>query len=329
MIRSLFAATLLMTTQAVAQAPVLDTIVDDHILPGYRLLFEEAGQLVEAAQNTCDPTDDTLRAAYHDAFDAWVGVSHLRFGPSEENDRAFALAFWPDPRGSTPKTLARLIANNDEVVSDPNTFETVSVAARGFYALEFLLYDPQFTDGPTVEYRCALLRAISEDIFRRSVEIRSSWRDAYGDLIRTPNNDIYRTDAEAAQQLFTALVTGLEFTETQRLARPLGTFERPRPNRAEARRSGRSLRHVVLSLEATRDLAFLISADADLDADFAEAIERAISLDDPVFASVADPAQRFKIEVLQQNVTTLRRYLLEQIGPRFGITAGFNSLDGD
>ncbi|HBR37591.1 MAG TPA: peptidase M75, partial [Sulfitobacter pontiacus] len=54
-----------------------------------------------------------------DAFDAWIAVSHLRFGPSETDNRAFALAFWPDSRGATPKTLAGLITDADPVGRDP------------------------------------------------------------------------------------------------------------------------------------------------------------------------------------------------------------------
>ncbi|MEL7027578.1 MAG: imelysin family protein, partial [Pseudomonadota bacterium] len=231
--------------------------------------------------------------------------------------------------GSTPKTLATLVRKRDDVVNAPDDFATVSVAARGFYALEFLLFDEGFFQPEDAAFRCALLQAITADIASNAAAILANWQNEYADLITTPGNDTYRTSTEAAQQLFTALTTGLEFTETTRLGRPLGTFERPRPNRAEARRSGRSLRHVVLSLEANRELAFLIAADPALDQDFADALEAAIALDDPVFSGVADPARRFRIEVLQQRVTNLRRYLLEQVGPRFGITAGFNSLDGD
>ncbi len=53
------------------------------------------------------PGDPVLTEAYHAAFDAWIKTSHLRFGPSEVNDRAFALAFWPDSRGQYPRRWRR------------------------------------------------------------------------------------------------------------------------------------------------------------------------------------------------------------------------------
>ncbi|MEM1075342.1 MAG: imelysin family protein [Pseudomonadota bacterium] len=317
-------------TSAAAQAPDARRIVQEHVLPRYQMLADDTSALMATAQAQCVADSAPLRAAYHTAFDAWIGVSHLRFGPSEQNDRGFALAFWPDPRGSTPKTLATLIQDQDPVAQDADAFATVSVAARGFYALEFLLFDAQFAEGENAEYRCVLTQAITRDIAANAQAILSDWQNGYAALMTEAGNDTYRTDTEAAQQLFTALSTGLEFTSGTRIARPLGTFDRPRPNRAEARRSERSLRHVVLSLEATRELAALISGDdAAVDAAFEVALGRAQDVDDPVFGTVADPQSRFRVEVLQQSINSIRRLLAEEIGPRLGITAGFNSLDGD
>jgi len=320
----------LLASPAAADAPDIRAIVEGRILPGYETLALEAADLSKAAQDNCTPGNEELTTAYHDAFDAWVSVSHLRFGPSEQNDRAFALAFWPDPRGSTPKALATMIRDEDTAVDDAETFETVSIAARGFYALEFLLFDPQFASGEAGGYSCRLVQAVTTDIAMTSEAILAGWRDGYADLMTDADNDTYRTSTEAAQQVFTALSTGLEFTSQTRLGRPLGTFDRPRPNRAEARRSERSLRHVILSLAATRDLASLLSnGDSSIDAAFEMAIERAEALDDPVLAGVADPQSRFQVEVLKQNIETIRRMLIEDLGPSLGITAGFNSLDGD
>ena len=326
------AIVILACAPAFADAPDLKAIVDTHVLPGYRTLAEEAETLASAASSDCRPDNPALRAAYHQAFDAWVGVSHLRFGPSEHDDRAFALAFWPDPRGSTPKSLAALVRDEDPVVTSKDEFATVSVAARGFYALEFLLFDVHYIqmEGAAADYRCALIQAVSRDISTNAAEILADWGNGYSELIGNPGNDSYRSAREAARQFFTALSTGLEFASVTRIGRPMGTFERPRPKRAEARRSGRSLRHVMLSLEATQDLAMLLSGgDERLDEAFETAISRAKELDDPVFAGVSDPQGRFRVEVLQQEIDDIRRRLAENLGPSLGISAGFNALDGD
>ena len=324
------AAAIIIAAPAIADQPDIRAIVESHILPGYEVRALEASELADAASENCALENPSLIEAYHEAFDAWVKVSHLRFGPSEQDDRAFALAFWPAPRGATAKALSVLIRNEDPAVSDAQAFRTVSIAARGFYALEFLLFDPQFSPVDASDYHCRLIQAVATGIAMTSEAIHADWVEGYADLMVNAENETYRTSTEAARQLFTALSTGLEFTSQTRLGRPMGTFERPRPNRAEARRSERSLRHVVLSLEATWELAALISNENDtLGTAFQTAIGRAAALDDPVFAGVAEPQGRLRIEVLQQNIEEIRTILAEDVGPALGISAGFNSLDGD
>ncbi|SNS53377.1 imelysin family protein [Antarctobacter heliothermus] len=316
--------------RAWAQTPDVAAIVDGHVLPHYRALASESAELAGAAAADCAPDSVQLRTAYGDAFDAWIAVSHLRFGPSEADDRAFALAFWPDSRGATPKALGRLISAEDPVIASLEAFQTVSIAARGFYAMEFMLYDPQFASVGDADYRCSLVQVMAADIAGNGAAILAGWEDGYADLMRQAGNDTYRTPDEAAKQLFTALSTGLEFTADTRLGRPLGSFDTPRPNRAEARRSGRSLRHVVLSLRALRDLAARLSGgDAGLDAAFARALQRADLLDDPVFAGVSDPQGRLRVETLHQRISEIREHVSSQLGPRLGIAAGFNAMDGD
>lgn len=75
--------------------PQVDAAVQDHILPRYAHLTEMTSDLVAAG---CD-----AQAAWEDAAEAWIAVSHLRFGPSETDNRAFALAFWPIRAGRPPK----------------------------------------------------------------------------------------------------------------------------------------------------------------------------------------------------------------------------------
>ncbi|MEZ5714917.1 MAG: imelysin family protein [Paracoccaceae bacterium] len=311
-------------------------VLDRHILPGFTRFAAEAEVLKDAAEADCAPRSPALRAAYHAAFDAWLGVSHLRFGPTEAEDRAFALAFWPDTKGFTPKSLGSLIAAEDPVVNDPAGFDHVSIAARGFFALEFMLYDPGFADQGRPAYRCALIRAIARDIDANADAILDDWQTRYADLLRNPGKgeSPYRSEEEAVQELFKALLAGLQFTSDTRLGRPLGTFDRPRPNRAEAHRSGRPLRDVAMSLEALDALAGLLAqghpaTTAALRAAFDEARSLAAGLDDPTFAGVANPQGRLRVEILQQSIDRIRALSGAELGPFLGVAAGFNALDGD
>ncbi len=335
MFRLPLAAAVIFAASAAA-AYDIDAILDRHVIPGFTDLAAEAEDLKGAAEADCSATSAPLRDAYNDAFDAWMRVSHLRFGPTEQGDRAFALAFWPDSKGFTPRTLAGLIEAEDPVIDSQDSFATLSIAARGFYALEYLLYDDVFTEAEPEGYRCALVQAVARDIAAISDAILEGWTGGYADLMREPgSHDRYRSREDVAQEFFKAVLGGLQFTSDTRLGRPLGTFDRPRPNRAEARRSGRSLRNVRLSVEGAADLALLLAEDAPYAADklltaLDRVRERAEALkDDPALAGAADPQGRLEIEILQQDIDALRRVVASELGPELGVSAGFNAMDGD
>ncbi|WP_298261523.1 imelysin family protein [uncultured Litoreibacter sp.] len=325
----------LLVTPVVAAADPIPDIVDRHILPKFHLLAQRTKALSGAAHQECDPRSAALRAAYGAAFDAWVSASHLRFGPTEVNDRAFALAFWSDKRGATPRALTALLTQEDSIATSAQTYAEASVAARGVYALEYLLYDEALISMAGATYRCALLQAVSADMAASASAIYEDWQSDFAAKLRSPEPAaVYRSPAEVLQVLFKSLSTGLQFTSETRLGRPLGRFDRPRPARAEARRSGRSSRHVQMSLAAQQDLALRLAGDeaelrAKLQAGFMRALLQLADLQDPVFEGVADPQSRLKIESLQQSVDAIRAIVREDLGPKLGVTVGFNALDGD
>lgn len=314
---------------------MVTNVVNDHILPGFAALAEATEELKTTAAADCSISSEPLIEAYQRAFDAWIAVSHLRFGPSEADDRAFALAFWPDTRGATPQTLSRLIAAQDPGAVSVDEIGDVSIAARGFYGLEFLLFDPTLSVAGDPAYHCALVQTLAADIDVNADAILADWQGSYAEQMMHPGGDsIYHTDEEAIRELYRALSTGLEFDADARLGRPMGTFERPRPTRAEAWRSGRSLRNVVISLNALQDLAQLmaddnVSIEAQVDAVFDRSLTLTDSMDDPVFAGVVTPSGRLQVEVFQQSISRIRETVSGTIGPAWGVDAGFNSLDGD
>jgi uncharacterized protein len=299
------------------------TVVNDLIGPGYAA-FSKATQDL-AAIDACDV--DALRPAFQTAFDAWMAVAHLHLGPGEDKGRSLAIAFWPDPKGLGAKAQ-RLLMLGDPANLEPAAFAEQSVAARGLFGLERLLYpaDPPPADG------CPLIHATADDLARMAAEIDDGWA-TYGDILITagqPGNTIYLTTQEASQELFTQLAAGLEYIADERIGRPLGTFDKPYPTRAEARASGRSLRNVQRSLAALRAMAVGLAPDIPKTiAAFERAEDIAAKLNDPIFAGVADPQGRLRVEILQQAVRATRDAVIAELGPALGVDLGFNSADGD
>lgn len=324
------AIALTLTLAGPAAAGVPEAIAD-HILPGAHSFAVQTRAL--AVNAVADCTADAVRPSFHNAWDAWLGISHLGFGPTEEDGRGLAIAFWPDKRGMVGATVASLIRDQDAAVDSVADFAEVSVAGRGLFALERVLFDEGTAGYARDSYECRLVQAIAADLARMASDIDAGWADHVA-LMRTAGdagNDTYLSDKEVAQRLYTAVMAGLEFNADQRLGRPLGSFERPHPERAEARRSDRSLRNLMLSLAGLRDLALALATGPVpmTEAAFDRALAQAEDLQDPVFASVSDPSGRLKVEIVQQAVRATADAVQAEIGAQLGVGAGFNSADGD
>ncbi len=306
----------------------VDTMLDEAILPGQATFAEAAAMLAAAADDDCTPP--SVKPAWQAAADAWVRVAHLRLGPGEA--AALTIAFWPDERGAGRRTLARMIADADPMGADPAKVAQISAAARGLTGLELMLHDPDFAYAPG-SYACALVAALAADLAAQAEALRDGWH-AFAPALRTagsPENAEFLSEAEAARALFTQLDAALAFSIEQRLARPLGTFDRPRPLRAENWRSRRSLRNVMLSLEAAvagaEALAGIPLPRTGAAAGAARATAARIA--DPGFQDVTDPQARLRLEVLQQRLAEVRAAMAAELGAALGVTAGFNALDGD
>ena len=321
------ACTLGLATPALAD---VDTAIKAHILPGFARFADATEALAQTAAADCRP--EALAPDYHASFDAWMAVGDLRIGPSETG--TLPVAFWPDGRGSTPRTLAQMIAQEDPIAHDADAYAEVSIAARGFFALDMLLFDPDFAGYGPDSYSCALAATIAADLAHQARTLDAAWSGPFADTLRTAGgagNATYLAPEEALRALYTQILTSLDFTADTRLGQPMGTFDQPRPARAEARRSGRSLRNVVLASEAAHGLASAL-ADWPLpqtDAALAHLRMVAARIAEPAFQDVTDPQARLRIEVLQEAVRSLRTAIETEIGARLGIAPGFNAQDGD
>jgi predicted lipoprotein len=256
-----------------------------------------------------------------------MAVSHLRLDPSETDGRALAILFWLDPKALGTKTQRALLLS-DPATLTPDAMAQQSIAARGISGLERLLYP---TEAPPAD-PCPLIHATADDLARMADALAANWAP-YGEALLSagqPGNTTFLTGPEATQTLFTQLITGLDFIAYQRLGRPLGTHDKPRPERAEGLASARPLRNVALSLGALRALTLSLNPESPKTlAAFDRALTLAQDLDDPTFATVATPQGRLKVEILQQAVHATRDAALAEIGPALGVTLGFNAQDGD
>ncbi len=322
-------ALVLTPTTPHAETGLAARAVETHILPGYSALARETAALVPAAA-ACDL--DALRAAYHSAFDAWMQIQHIAFGPIEQGDRRFAIAFWPDTKGFTRKALSRLIAARDPVVEDDAAFGRLSVAARGLFAIERLLFEGDGFSGEDGAYRCGLALAISRAIARTSADVLSEWTTPEGAAASFAT----APEQAVAADLFRSIDGGLEALSALRIGRPLGTPERVWPRRAEAWRSGRSARNIQISLaslQAMFDSVFAPALTPETQARLASKFVRTqtvvVRMPQDFTAIETDALAKLRLEAAQARIRDLQQAVRETLAPALGIPVGFNSLDGD
>lgn len=299
-------------------------VVTDHARPGYVAFDDAVARLADV--ESCDP--DQLRPAFQTAYDAWMGVEHLHLGPSEEDGRALSILFWPDPKGLGAKAQTALLTADPASLTLDGMAQQ-SVAARGLSGLERLLYPAK----PLAADPCPLIQVTIDDLARQAAALSADW-GPFGDTLLSAGqagNTRFLKPDEATQALFTQLATGLETIADTRIGRPLGTFDKPRPDLAEGRASGRALRNITLSLKALRELAAALSPKSTKTlAAFDHALQLAQGPDDdPDLDAITDPQAWLKLQILQQAVRTTRDAAVAEIGPDLGVELGFNSQDGD
>lgn len=329
---------------------ILLAVADRHLIPAYAQLADRTAALHEAVTAQCRTAPgsygEAVKRAFADAFLAWQGVQHIRFGPVQVLSRDFRFQLWPDKRGSVGKHLRRLLATRDTARLEADTFGDGSAAVQGFGALERLVHASPGKAGEDVEaarWRCRVSETMAANLARMARGTLSGWRDgdaAHRQMFATAGegNDFYDDANELNGRLLNSLHTQLERLVDHKLGRPLGKAPgRALPKRAEAWRSGLSLAAVrgnVVALQQLYELAFASRlADADLhariDARFAASLDALDAIDMPLARAVADADERLRVERAAQALRVLKKLVSAELAKTLGLVLGFNSLDGD
>jgi hypothetical protein len=332
-------------------------LLERYVLPRAEALARVTATLSDSIVRFCRARagralDDAV-ARFDAAFDAWVRVRHLAFGPLEFFLRANRFQYAPDPGHRVARDLDALIARRDESSLEPKAFHDGSVTLQGFPALEILFYDPKARIAlrrPDAEgdFRCRVAQSIARNLSEMAAGVVADWRggDAEPFLkVMTnpqPGNAYYQTHREVTLQFFRNLYGGLDLLADVKLAPVLGPSpSKARPELEESLASGRSLAHIVSALESLEalyaaGLEGLLRASAN-DPDLAPLLRRAFrmtiatawGIDVPLARAVTDPAARGRVEKLLLQIRALKQLVAQRLSAATGLVVGFNALDGD
>ncbi len=338
-------------------ARVNESLALGHAAERYRRLSGAAADFGAAARASCGsppPRElDGAAAAWHAAMDAWMSVEHVHHGPIELHMRRFRLHFWPDRRGRGGRQIQALLAGPDAARASPETLRSASVAVQGFPAAECLLFDARLRanleSGAEGDSACRLLVAIADNLADMSARLSSEWSAegaAFPREIREAGSEGSRfaSHRDATAEFVRGAHAALQVMAEMKVDRVMGKSpESARPRRAESWRAGRSLRNLVLNLEAIQAMyeggdgpglrRLLEPSHADLagllSRAFRQTLETARSIRPPLSRAVVDPAARDGLARLSAQLRGLVALVGGKAAPALGAPLGFNALDGD
>lgn len=326
------------------------SVTDEFVIPTYRRLAEASGAQADAwAAFSAERENgdiELLRAAYHDACDAWAAAQIIRTGPIVLFLRYERFAFWPDARNSTQRALDALITSDNPGDLLPENLATNHVAGQGLTAIERLLYGGQDVGlalnaaSEEAERRTAVGLALARNLNGIANEVLTDWTVEGGvrDMIAMGSgwNNLFADGEEVARLLLTDLVGAFRLMHDVKLLPLLGEdVAFARPLMAEARRSVRAKRNLELNLSASRAMNDVFAQGLSaarhtaLNESFDISAASIAGLSDDLGDAAADPARRGGVESVRDAIKATQLLIVDILPADLGITLGFNALDGD
>lgn len=341
--------------EPIAFRPVVDQLIDRVILPGYAELAAASVTTTDAMAALCAaPGSDTLadsRTAFANLAVAWSRVEMFRMGPARAENRYERMFFWPDRRGLGLRQVQAIMADEDPTATDVDTLRGKSVAVQGLLALEYVLFG---TDSDTLAdtspdgYRCRYGHAIAGAIAANAAEMRDGWTapDGYAAIMRDPGaaNPVYRSHGEVVQDILRSAREQIQIVRDIKLARPLGDSPAAAiPTQAPFWRSNLTIPTIRANIDAVSSLIDPggIGAILPTGADWmGGSLQFELASANAALATLKGTGLDWESTVRSVEGYEKLAYTLIPLGSAFalleqripaalGLTAGFNTLDGD
>lgn len=324
-------------------------VADSYARPAARAFHAAARDMATRTEELCaapgEATLDAARAAFGRLVAAWGGLSVLRFGPLQAENRYERLFFWPDPRGVILRQVEALLAGKDGAALEPGALAGKSVAVQGLPALEFSLHGAGAGELETAAdgYRCRYALAVAQNVAGIAAAVEAGWADGapFHDDFAAPKaaNALYRSQREVAGEVVKAIGTALQFTRNAELLPPLGeSADKARGKRAPLWRSDLTFALVGARIDGMAALADVAGFAADAAAhrpaetlrlDLVNASAALGKVKARAETAFTEPTDRDRIRYVTVALDTANTTLGGPLSAALGLTMGFNALDGD
>ncbi|TCT07665.1 imelysin family protein [Aquabacter spiritensis] len=330
-------------------APAFDSaaIIKAWLLPRYDALVAATAAQAQAWAGYCPAPSaagvPALQEAFKTTADAWSAVEFVTMGPVSLALRPDRFNFFPDRRNAIQRAMAEILADPDTARFEADRFARSSAAVQGLPAMERLLYEDgaaaALAAGPEAARRCLYGRAIAVNLAAIAKDVRDAWGDgssgALGAIVSGKGDPALFPDVGAVPGMILTDLSGAYQRVTDTRILPVLNSGDPRPLLAEGWRSGRSGRVVTVMITSADALLQEVAKQMPSRPQWvvnkaAAAADKAAAefpADLGAAAQTSDGAAKIQAAVKVLKAAQLTVY--RPIASYFGISLGFNALDGD
>lgn len=327
------------------RTPLLSNLVDNVIIPGYRNLSTNNGELINSIKifnaNITPENLNQIRAAWKEARLSWKAVEAFNFGPIDTRFLHTKMDVFPVSSRSIEDAVVRYDGSDKYIVR-------VASTGRGYGAIEYLIYaetDEKIMDSFSDGNRKSYLLALAENLKENIDVVLSDWNGKYADEFKANIGN----DVSSSMSLFAnALILHVEEIKNLKLETPMGlrTNSDPIPTLVESPIANFSAEFIVQNMNTVAK-AFTGSEGIGLDdylnelgiedgngnrlsdeirVKIQECSALASSIDN-LSDSIASKDQKvMKLRsVLKELITLLKADMMSQLG----LIITFSSSDGD
>ncbi|MCS6988974.1 MAG: imelysin family protein [Chloroherpetonaceae bacterium] len=227
---------------------MLENYADNVIIPSFAELQGKTNALNDAVAEFAQfPTESRLlaaRNAWEEAYLAWQFCNGFNFGPAQTSTGTLF-----QKAGVFPANASRI----EEFIAARNFDNDLARDARGFNAIEYLLYDTVATSQVVAKFnnpdRRQYLRTLAAELKANIDAVVAGWQTYRNEFVSRNGTDV----GSSTSILFNEFVMSFESVKNFKLGVPLGRRPgqtAPEPKRVEAFYSGKSIRFMREHLKA-------------------------------------------------------------------------------
>lgn len=282
-----------------------------------------------------------LQVGFTDLLEAYSVIEMFRIGPLLDQNRKNRLYYWPDKRRAGERQLRSLLNSGEIHTINAEMLADKSVTLQGFTSLERLLFSASLLPVEKTP-QCHLITAVNQNIANMAGQLDVAWHSDsdFVSSLKNPSadSDYFRTHNEVVRSVYTQAKVGLDLLLNEKLASLLSSDQK----RVKQSPMWLSQRTVAMLTGNIRGLEALILDSGllygtphheDLRVEFNYLRHVLDKLKPTFYLKDADgnikPDVRIRLNQLAAAVAQIRYIIGIEVAFTLGISAGFNSEDGD